>query len=152
MIKKEISAGVIVYIEDKATQERLYLLLHYAGGHWDLPKGKLEKGESFKQAALRELKEETGLSADLKDNFQESLEYMFSKSERGQKIKIDKKVIFFVGQASGADVIISHEHIGFIWLPYKDAFNRLTYQNAQHILHIAHEFLEEEERFSNTAV
>ncbi len=151
MIKKEISAGVIVYLNDPVTEERLYLLLHYAGGHWDLPKGKLEKGESFTQAALRELKEETGLTATIKDNFQESLEYMFSKTERGQKIKIDKKVIFFLGRTGTQDVTISHEHVGFVWLPYKDAFNRLTYQNAQHILHIAHEFLEEEGRFSNTA-
>ena len=148
MIKKEISAGVIVFFNDPKIQERLYLLLHYAGGHWDLPKGKLEKGESFKQAALRELKEETGLTATIKDNFQESLGYMFGKTERGNKIKIDKKVIFFLGEADRQDVTISHEHIGFIWLPYKDAFNRLTYQNAQHVLHIAHEFLEEEARFS----
>ncbi len=151
MIKKEISAGVIVYLDDAAIHERLYLLLHYAGGHWDLPKGKLEKGESFTQAALRELKEETGLTATIHTNFQESLEYMFSKTERGQKIKIDKKVIFFLGKSTEKEVTISHEHIGFIWLPYKDAFNRLTYQNAQHILHIAHEFLEQEERFCNTA-
>ncbi len=151
MIKKEISAGVIVYRHDEVTKERLYLLLHYAGGHWDLPKGKLEKGESFTQAALRELKEETGLTAVIKENFQEALEYMFSKTERGQKIKIDKKVIFFVGKASGKEVTISHEHIGFAWLTYTDSFNRLTYQNAQHILHIAHEFLEEEERFCDTA-
>lgn len=149
MIKKEISAGVIVFFNDQDSQERVYLLLHYAGGHWDLAKGKLEKGESFKQAALRELKEETGLSAHIKDNFQESLEYMFSKTERGQKIKIDKKVIFFLGHADTQEVTISHEHIGYAWLTYKDAFNRLTYQNAQHILHIAHEFLEEEERFEH---
>ena len=148
MIKKEISAGVITYYQDPASGERLYLLLHYAGGHWDLPKGKLEKGESFIQTALRELKEETGLTAVIKNNFQESLEYLFSKTEHGQKIKVDKKVIFFIGQTDSQEVAISHEHIGFVWLVYKDAFNRLTYQNAQHILHIAHEFLEEEAWFS----
>ena len=30
-------------------------------GVWDLPKGKLEKGEDFETAALREVEEETGL-------------------------------------------------------------------------------------------
>lgn len=38
-----------------------YLLI-YRRGKWDLPKGKLDKGENYQQAALREVTEETGLS------------------------------------------------------------------------------------------
>lgn len=37
-----------------------YLLI-YRRGHWDLPKGKIEKGESVKKAAKREVMEETGV-------------------------------------------------------------------------------------------
>lgn len=37
-------------------------LVIYRNGIWDLPKGKLEPGEDFKQAAEREVTEETGLS------------------------------------------------------------------------------------------
>ena len=36
-------------------------LMIYRNGIWDLPKGKLEKGEDFQAAALREVEEETGL-------------------------------------------------------------------------------------------
>ena len=38
------------------------LLLIFRRGKWDLPKGKLDKGEDLKACALREVQEETGLS------------------------------------------------------------------------------------------
>lgn len=37
------------------------LLMMYRRGHWDLPKGKIDEGESDEAAALREVSEETGL-------------------------------------------------------------------------------------------
>ncbi len=38
------------------------LLLMYRRGKWDMPKGKLDEGETIKACALREVKEETGLT------------------------------------------------------------------------------------------
>ena len=38
-----------------------YLLLKHRAGHWNFPKGLIEKGEKLEQAALREVKEEAGL-------------------------------------------------------------------------------------------
>lgn len=39
-----------------------YLMI-FRRGHWDLPKGKLDDGESLEECALREVREETGLSS-----------------------------------------------------------------------------------------
>lgn len=39
------------------------LLVFFRRGHWDLPKGKIDPGETPEQAALREVREETGLAA-----------------------------------------------------------------------------------------
>ena len=50
------AAGGIVY------NERKELLMIFRNGKWDLPKGKLEIGESTEECALREVKEECGLS------------------------------------------------------------------------------------------
>ncbi len=52
------AAGGIVEKEDK-------LLLMFRRGVWDLPKGKLDADEKSKKAALRELKEETGVKAEI---------------------------------------------------------------------------------------
>ena len=44
------------------------LLMIYRRGYWDLPKGKVEKGESIEKAAVREVEEETGIhSLELKE-------------------------------------------------------------------------------------
>jgi bis(5'-nucleosidyl)-tetraphosphatase len=120
------SAGIIVYHDDKGNRE--YLLLHYPSGHWEFPKGKLEKGETNTQAALRELKEETGLDAVLKPDFCESITYFF-KSFDGQTVQ--KTVDLFIGQSMSTQVTLSHEHQGYAWLPYEQALERLTYENAK---------------------
>jgi 8-oxo-dGTP pyrophosphatase MutT (NUDIX family) len=53
---KNIDAAGGIIKNDKGE----YLFI-FRRGKWDLPKGKLDKGESFQQAALREVEEETGL-------------------------------------------------------------------------------------------
>jgi len=50
-----IAAGGLVFNEEEA------LLMIYRRGYWDLPKGKLDKGETIEECALREVEEETGL-------------------------------------------------------------------------------------------
>lgn len=55
-----LAAGVIVLKDDS-------ILLVYEKGHWSLPKGKREKGESMQATALREASEETGFTVALKE-------------------------------------------------------------------------------------
>lgn len=135
-MKEQISAGIITFRMKDDSPE--YLLLHYPHGHWDLPKGKIEDEESLQQAALRELQEETGLSAELIEGFESSVDYIFKHD--GQLIK--KTVVFFVGLASEGEITLSHEHIGFEWLSYQDALKRLTFDNAKQLLERAKIFLE----------
>ncbi|MFI5332719.1 MAG: bis(5'-nucleosyl)-tetraphosphatase [Candidatus Babeliales bacterium] len=122
------SAGIIIYYQSHGNTE--YLLLHYPSGHWEFPKGKLEKDETETEAALRELKEETGLDAVLNSHFRESITYFF-KSFDGQTVQ--KTVDFFIGQSMSKQVTLSHEHQGSAWLPYEQALERLTYDNAKKV-------------------
>ena len=52
-IKLITAGGLVINREGK-------VLLIHRKGQWDLPKGKIDKGETFKQTALREVSEETG--------------------------------------------------------------------------------------------
>lgn len=75
MMKREKSCGVLVL---RQQEEELYVVLlrHRFGGHWSFPKGHVEAGESERQTALREVREETGLTGiKLMDGFRESVEY-----------------------------------------------------------------------------
>ena len=132
-MKHQYSAGIIIYKKENDTI--LYLLLQYGAGHWDFPKGKMEAGETKQEAALRELKEETNLTAHIDDNFEETIQYIFMYN--GQKTT--KTVYFFTGQATSTDVKLSHEHTDYAWLPYKSALKQLTYDNAKEILIIANQ-------------
>jgi len=128
-MKHLYSAGIITYFPTNDTI--LYLLLQYEAGHWDLPKGKIEPGETKHEAALRELMEETGLTATIDNNFEQTIQYIFTDYD---KQLAQKTVYFFIGQTTVTNVTLSHEHINYQWLPYKKALELLTYNNAKKIL------------------
>lgn len=138
-MREIISAGVVIYRVNNNVIE--YLLLHHIAGHWDFAKGKVEAGETNEQAALRELHEEAGLKTSLEQGFQESVEYKFMERD-GKMTK--KTVFFFLGRVAQEPVILSHEHKDFVWLPYKEAHAKMTFDTARRVLEKAHEFIKTE--------
>jgi 8-oxo-dGTP pyrophosphatase MutT (NUDIX family) len=132
---EESSAGIVVF---RAQPRREYLLLDY-GRHWDYPKGHIEADESPRAAAIRELKEETGIAdAKLINGFAEKIVYFFRVKKTGL---VRKTVIFFLAQTQATQVQISDEHVGFEFLPFDDALRRLTYASARQVLRRAEEYL-----------
>lgn len=129
---QEFSAGVVVVCNDE------FLLLHHDIGHWDLPKGHIEKGESVEQAALRELVEETGIkNIFLVPNFSERIHYFFKREGK----LISKDVIFLLGKVDSKEVVLSDEHDDFVWLPVEQAVEKVTYKTAKEVLQKASAFL-----------
>ncbi|MEK7672427.1 MAG: NUDIX domain-containing protein [Patescibacteria group bacterium] len=135
----EKSCGLVVYREVEG--EKLYLLLHYPGGHWDLVKGHVEEEDANEfETAKRELTEETGIKdVEIVENFRYEVYYEYMKRRK----KSRKIVIFFIGKTQEKDVKISHEHKNFIWLPYQKALAKLTFDNAKNLLIKAKNFLED---------
>ena len=86
------SCGVLVYRDKNGVRE--YLLALQMGDNWSIPKGHMEAGETEEETALRELFEETGLTAVLDAGKQATMEYPISPHCR-------KEVVVFTGRASG---------------------------------------------------
>jgi bis(5'-nucleosidyl)-tetraphosphatase len=138
MARQERSAGFVIF--HRVATEIEFLLLDY-GRHWDFPKGHVEKGEEDLTAALRELREETGI-ADPKviEGFQQETIYFFRHPKRGL---IRKTVLFFLAETSARNITLSHEHTGFAFLPYQQARAKLTFPTARLLLDAAWKFVEE---------
>ena len=135
-MKEEVSAGVILFNES----DKKFLLLNYPSKHWDFVKGKMEKGETLHETAIRETNEETGISdVEFLDGFKEEIEYYFYADNQ----EIHKKVVFFLGKTKTTKIILSHEHLNYIWLEYDNALEKTTYENAKNLLKKSKEFLDD---------
>ena len=135
-MREQKSAGIVLFRNDSDKNE--FLLLNYPQGHWDFVKGKIERNETSHETALRETKEETGITnIEFVDGFEESVEYDF----RFKKENIHKKVIFFLAKTNEKNIKLSHEHNDYLWLEYNDALKKTTFENAKNVLTKADEFL-----------
>ena len=133
---EETSAGIILF--RKEGTKKLFLLLHYPSGHWDFVKGKMEKDESIHQTAIRETKEETGITdISFLENFEEWIEYSFQH----QGELVNKKVVFFLAETKTKGIKISEEHQGYTWMDYNAAMEKTTFDNAKTILTKAQKLL-----------
>ena len=133
---KEQSAGFIIFSEIDG--QRKYLVLHYLSGRYDFAQGHLEAGEDHMQAALRELKEETGIDQiEVIPRFAVQLNYSF----RRIYALINKTTTIFLAHTDQTDVVISSEHQGFVWLPYAEAVKIITYDKEKRVLIDADKYL-----------
>ncbi len=131
----EKSAGAVIFRQNK---ERLYLLLHYEAGHWDFPKGNIEKNETEEETARREIEEETGIrNLRFIKGFREFIHYFYKKD----KNLVSKKVVFLLAETKEEHIKLSFEHIGYKWLNYDRAIEQITYNESKKILQKAEKFL-----------
>lgn len=87
------SCGILPWRQTEGRRE--YLMVYESFSQcWSLPKGHMEPGETEEQTALRELFEETSLTAQLDTSHRTVIEYPTSSKSR-------KQVVFFPGQVSG---------------------------------------------------
>lgn len=136
----EVSAGAIIFIRNN---EIRYLLLYKKASppykeSWGFPRGNVDDGENEMQAAVREVKEETGITyLKFVKNFREQVEFFYMKERRLTK----KRIVYFLAETNNEDVKISHEHTSYSWLEIDDALARLKHKGAKEILEKAHKLL-----------
>lgn len=133
---KEKSCGALVYRNGK---EKLQLLIirHKMGGHWSFPKGHVEKNETELETALREVKEETGLTIQVLERFRQQVNY-------SPRPGISKDVVYFLGFAKDSHTVRQEEEISELrWVDLDKSHEFLTYENDRLLLASAKRYLRE---------
>ena len=104
-------------------------------GSWETVYGKIDPGERPEQAAVRELREETGLELNALYNVTVSSFFLHAS----QTIQMAIVFAAFVGSDSG--VTLSDEHQRFEWLSVDEACDRFTWPRAVQALRDARHLL-----------
>ncbi len=139
-MRRVIAAGIIIF--RKTDEGTKFLLLYHGRNYWNFPKGKLEKEEKSWQAALREVREETGLkSTELRfvADFKTKEQFMYNQG----KEKIFKIVILYMAETTQNRITVSHEHEGYGWFTASEARRMLSkHKDSVKILDNAYGFLQ----------
>jgi 8-oxo-dGTP pyrophosphatase MutT (NUDIX family) len=128
--RRETSAGGVVF--RRQGDRVLFLLIRDSYGNWGFPKGHLEEGEPAADAALREVREETGLDDLILRGQIDSIEWFF----RFRGALIHKRCHFFLME-SATEATRPQRDEGIAacrWHPFEEALALVSYENAQGVL------------------
>ena len=109
-----------------------------------LPKGLVDAGEKAAQTALREVREETGVSATLVTKLRD-IRYFYVRSW-GDQQRVFKIVTFYLlqyqsGQIDDISPEMRIEVERALWVPLEEALTRLSYRSERDVVRSAHEYL-----------
>ena len=127
----ETSAGGFVLSSDGQRQVALIARMN-RGGHldWCIPKGHLENEETLREAAVREIGEETGILGEVLSDVGQ-INYEFTAGNK----KIVKTVHHFLLRQTGGNLTIEndpqHEATAVEWVSIAEACERLTHENEK---------------------
>ncbi|HEX5937935.1 MAG TPA: NUDIX hydrolase [Actinomycetota bacterium] len=137
--KREISAGGVVYRRSDDGIEIVLASRRTRRGElaWGLAKGGLEGDESLEDAAVREVREETGLLAEIETSLGET-RYFYV----WENVRIRKTVHFFLMRHIGGDIDDRDDEMEEIrWFPLERALKRAAYRGERDVLGRAAELL-----------
>ncbi|OGB74702.1 hypothetical protein A2810_00310 [candidate division Kazan bacterium RIFCSPHIGHO2_01_FULL_49_10] len=120
-----------------------FLLVRHNVGHWSFPKGHPEGNENEVESALRELREETGITnVELAPNWSATEKYQFISHQ--DKNTIHKTVKYFLGRVGDSAVKILEEELqDYRWVTPEEANKLITFPAARVVLSQAMAYLEQ---------
>lgn len=137
--KRQVSAGGVV-LRRQGLAWDVVLIARKQHTVWCLPKGHLEPGEQPEQAALREVREETGLTAEILQLL-DSIAYWFSSTE--EHARFFKTVHFYLMRATGGSTDDHDTEVDEVrWVPVAEALTIMTYPSERKLVTQAQQILD----------
>lgn len=107
--------------------------------HWQLPKGLVEPGEDPVDAALREVREETGLETELLTSLTQ-IDYWYQAVHSGRRMRHHKFVYFYLLRYLAGDVQDHDQEVNeAVWVEIGQALDLMTFPNERQVVQQAQE-------------
>ncbi|MGH3664968.1 MAG: NUDIX hydrolase [Egibacteraceae bacterium] len=135
--RQAVSAGGLVYDDRPDGRWVVLISRRNAAGElqWTLPKGGLEEGEGLESAAVREVREETGLDSAITGKLG-VVDYWFVW--RPDEVRYHKYVHYFLMAFRGGNTATHDDEAeDVVWLPLVEAAERLTHPNERRLVRSA---------------
>jgi 8-oxo-dGTP pyrophosphatase MutT (NUDIX family) len=125
------SGGAVVAIRNG--QPHVALIATRNKTRWGLPKGAVSQGETSEAAALREVLEETGLTAKIVKPL-DTIEYFF----RAGDTLIQKRVDFYLMEYVDGDIVPQLSEVDDVeWVELSSAIRRASFESERKLLEMA---------------
>ncbi|HEV7389536.1 MAG TPA: NUDIX hydrolase [Gemmatimonadaceae bacterium] len=132
-IRDQVSAGGVVYRGDN---EQIEVVIISVGSEhrWQLPKGLVDKDEKPETTAVREAREEGGVTSEVVNHI-ETIEYWYAGLENGIRVRFHKRVHFYLlkyisGDTKDHDWEVNEAR----WVPIEDAASQLAFDNERRVM------------------
>lgn len=134
-VVREPTAGGIIYRHGKTKTDVEILLIQDAKDRWTIPKGHIEEGETAKQTAEREIREETGLQKMKVLSFLGKIHFRY---RRQQSLVLMTTDIFLVQGLGDTDDLEPEDWMnGIKWFSVAEALDKIEYEDISKLLLIA---------------
>ena len=129
----EISSGAVIFTH--INNELKYVIIHDNNNNYGFPKGHQEKGESLKETALREIKEEVGIDVEIIGDFEKTIYYSLPNGNT-------KEANYYLAYFENQELKPQEGEVQRIeLLSYKKALDLINFEDVKDILISAHKIV-----------